>query len=291
MVETVDPRRLVEILGLHAIEFEVAQGGADTAIWRVRTEREEYALRVFRPGEERRARLERDAMRVAAAGGIPVPEVRGETAWQGRAVLLLTWCPGSVMMKAIKSRPWTILSLAHSFGRLQKALNDVPAPTSVVEARDWIEWAGPGEDALKARLRDVALSPPRLLHMDYHPYNVMVHGNQAASVLDWANVRGGDPRSDYARTLTLLRLAPQPPNLVKHFFSPLRRTLEWGWRRGYGAVEGAPEDMSLFYAWAGAAMLQDLEPKLGKERLWMRAEHLEPIRRWTDMWKRRAGIR
>lgn len=287
--DSVDPYAIFDAFGLQPLALEVAEGGADTSIWHVFTTGDEFALRVFREGEERRAVLEREAMLAAAAAGVPVPAVRGELSWQGRAVLLLEWCAGSTLMDVIAMSPGTLPALARSFGRLQRQLNSVAAPRAIVEARDWIDWAGPAERALEERLRAVALEPPMLLHMDYHPYNVLVHGGEACAVLDWANVRGGDPRADYARTLTLLRLAPLPPGRVSAQAAGLRRELLRGWKAGYGPV-GGEADMPLFLAWAGAAMMQDLEPKLGKERLWMQPHHLDPIRRWTAWWKRRGGI-
>jgi hypothetical protein len=49
--------------------------------------------------------------------------------------------------------------------------------------------------------------------------------------------------------------------------------------------------MALFYAWAGAAMIRDLSPRIGKPGFWLLDVHLDSVRRWRDRWKGKAGIR
>ena len=58
------------------------------------------------------------------------------------------------------------------------------------------------------------------------------------------------------------------------------------WRHGYEQAAGPLGDMTLFYAWAGAVMLRDLAPRLAN------APHnpLARVRRWTNEWKRHAGL-
>src|SRR5689334_21648286 len=49
-----------------------------------------------------------------------------------------------------------------------------------------------------------------VLHGDYHPNNVLVRGDGAAFVIDWANVHLGDFRSDLAWSRLLTRAEAQP---------------------------------------------------------------------------------
>jgi hypothetical protein len=37
-------------------------------------------------------------------------------------------------------------------------------------------------------------------------------------------------------------------------------------------------DMALFYAWAGAVMIRDLSPRIGKPEFWLQDHHLDPVR-------------
>ena len=129
-----------------------------------------------------------------------------------------------------------------------------------------------------------------MLHLDYHPLNVMTAGHRLTCVLDWANAAVGDPRADVARTVTLLRLAPLPPGVPVALGLMLRFMLELAWRTGYRHAAGRLEGMPLFYAWAGSMMYRDFEPKLGQPGVWLQRGDLERIRRWTATWKRRACL-
>ena len=48
--------------------------------------------------------------------------------------------------------------------------------------------------------------------------------------------------------------------------------------------------MAPFYAWAGDVTVRDQEQKIGKPGIALQSADLDPLRRWADHWKRRAGI-
>jgi hypothetical protein len=210
----------------------------------------------------------------------------------------MSWCAGQPLLDAVRARPWTAIPLGIAFGRVQAAIHTVSVPAHLRPADDaWIALAGPEEECLQAHLRSLALRSDALLHLDYHPLNVMVAGGRVSGVLDWANAKAGDPRADLARTVTILRLAPLPPHTpwpVMRAATLLRSLLELGWRAGYRRATGPEgalsQDLAPFYAWAGAMMARDLAPKVGRPGVWLRPEDLARIRRWTSHWKRRAGI-
>src|SRR5919112_1344549 len=192
--EQLNPNAILASLGFeHPGNIEGVSGGKDTAIFRVELGGELHALRVFRPGEDGVARREAQVMRAAGEGGVPIPRVCAEGRWRDRAALLLSWCPGRPMAEELAARPWRAWPLGVLFGRCQAAIYGSPSPEALRAAgRAWIDWAGPGEEAL--------------VHLDYHPLNVMTDGERVTGVLDWTNARAGDPRADHARTLTILRL-------------------------------------------------------------------------------------
>ena len=181
--------------------------------------------------------------------------------------------------------------LGIKMGRMQARIHRVTAPDEPrQEPTAWIDLAGPGEDQLRERLRALAGRSDALLHLDYHPLNVMTDGRRVTGVLDWANARPGDPRADYARTVTILRLAPAPPGASRPFITIWRRVLKLGWRRGYRQIGGQLNGLAPFYAWAGALMVRDLAPKLGHRGVWLTPRDLDRFRQWTAVWRRRAGI-
>jgi aminoglycoside phosphotransferase (APT) family kinase protein len=286
---SLDPRAILASIGINdAAEVEPVHGGADTAIWRVRRGDRLYALRVFRPEQAPACEGEVLAMRYAAANHIPVPEVIEKGMWENRPVLLISWLPGTTLFEELRKhlhRTWT---LGKAFGRTHAAIHTIIAPPDV-ESTSWIEWAGEDQSELKARLHELKSRQSRLIHLDYHPLNVMVDGSRISGVLDWTNVHAGDPRADFARTEAILRIAPWGLNLpIRIRF--LRWALERAWHAGYIEAAGKLEDMALFRAWAGASMVDEYARRVGNPNFGLEDHHLDPVRNWRDTWKHRAGL-
>jgi len=189
------------------------------------------------------------------------------------------------MAEELAARPWRAWPLGVLFGRCQADIHGRPSPEALRTAgRAWIDWAGPGEEPLAARLRETAPREDSLVHLDYHLLNVMTDGERITGVLDWTNARAGDPRADYARTLTILRL---DSGTASSTGLAVLRVFEAGWRRGYRRIAGRPADMAPYYAWAGAVMLRDRRPRPDRPGS-MTARELGRVRAWTERWKKRA---
>jgi aminoglycoside phosphotransferase (APT) family kinase protein len=141
----------------------------------------------------------------------------------------------------------------------------------------WLPRLAPAERRLSQRLPPAAR--PRLLHLDYHPLNVLVESGRISAVIDWANAGGGDGRLDAARTRTLLLLGPAATALPGWLLRLSRWLLAAGWRRGYEAVAGPLGPLQPFDALAAAFMLADLAPS-GQPRPGISPADLEAIRRW-----------
>lgn len=288
---TLDPHSLLAALGRgRAARVEPVRGGWDTTIWRVELDGAAYALRLFRAEQRAAAAYEALAMRTAAAAGLPVPRVEAEGTWGDRPVVLIGWCPGRTLADEVAARPWRVWQLGLASGATQARIHRIPVPEPLrTDSRPWIEWAGPEQTALHDLLQAIA-EPDRLLHLDYHPLNVLTDGRGVTGVIDWVNARVGDPRADLARTIAIIRLAPPPPGLLGPGVAALRRLLELAWRRGYAAIAGPPRAMAPFFAWAGAVMLRDLSPKLGRPGVPLAEADLHRIRTWTHNWRLRAGL-
>jgi aminoglycoside phosphotransferase (APT) family kinase protein len=285
-----DPLEVLRTLHIHdAMGAERVRGGFDTLIWRVERPGGPCALRLFRAEQQATARKEEIVMRAAGAAGVPAPAVLAAGVWQGRAALLLEWCAGDTLLGALQRAPHRLWQLGTAFGRAQAAIHAVPPPPELLPSADaWVRWCGPGEEALQRRLRALAPHPYALLHLDYHPLNVLAADGRISATLDWANAQAGDPRADVARTHSILLVEP----LGRRMPLPLRAArlvLALAWRAGYRAAAGPLRDMAPFYAWAGAVMQVDLAPRVGRPH-GPSATGMERVRAWTGRWKRRAGI-
>jgi aminoglycoside phosphotransferase (APT) family kinase protein len=287
-----DPNAILTALGVEDVRaIAPVTGGTDTAIWRVEAGGSVHALRLFRAEQTETCRRELLAMRAAVESGLPVPSVEAEATWQDRPALLLSWCEGRPLADELKARPWRVWSLGAAFGRLQAQIHSVRAPEAMLREPDrWITWAGPVDAALRERLEAASPRSDALLHFDYHPFNILAGKAGPTAVLDWANAQAGDPRADFARTASLLRLAAAAVGSPERFFSAFLRLFARAWRSGYGQVSRPLSDMAPFYAWAGSVLVQDLTPKVGRPGIWLQARHLDAMRRWSVEWRQRAGL-
>lgn len=59
-------------------------------------------------------------------------------------------------------------------------------------------------ERLRARAAQFRIAPPSLVHMDYHPQNVLVKGMRVTGVIDWVNTDIGDRHLDAATTAAIL---------------------------------------------------------------------------------------
>src|SRR5215207_510714 len=111
-----DPHAILAALGFSGIaEATPVAGGSDTAIWRVAHGQQLYALRVFRAEQAATCRREIAAMRAALDAGLPVPTIHASGSWHDRPALLLSWCAGEPLLRALQRRPERLWSLGRKF--------------------------------------------------------------------------------------------------------------------------------------------------------------------------------
>lgn len=273
-----DPYAVLAALGVvDADAVTPVMGGLDAALFRVERGSETWALRVYAAGRERQRTFETLVMLHASEGGVPVPAIRAAGISAERPALLMDWLPGRTVADAIIDEPSLAEPLGLAAGRTLAEIHAIQPPRIVLE-RPWLTWF-PIPDPLGRALASVA-GPPRLLHLDYHPLNLLTDGATMTGVLDWANARVGDPRTDLARTITILRhiagdLLPVTQAALAAF--------ECGLLAGYEAATAPITDLPLFLAWAGHSLLHDLADRLTAEK---RAE----IRAWAAEREREAGV-
>lgn len=251
-----DPAAILAHLGFSGAEsITPLPGGADSALWQVVQAGDRYALRVLRADQAEVGEREALAMQLAAEAGIPVPRVHRLAMWHGRPVLLLGWSPGAPLGRFLPGHPWLIWPIGVRFGQALARLHTVLPPDPWRQARQvWIDDMDPAEAPLQSRVRALAAGRERLLHLDYHPLNVMTDGRAITGVLDWANTGSGDPRADLARTLTILEFAGVASR-ASRFRRSLMRLLGLACLSGYRSAAGPIRDLAPFSPGCGSRPL------------------------------------
>jgi aminoglycoside phosphotransferase (APT) family kinase protein len=254
----------------------------------------EHSLRVYAmPHLAAFVQRERIALTGCARAGLPTPRIEAEGEAGGHPALVLSWRPGIPILSFVEKRPWTLWRLSRLFGRMQARLHKVDPPTELKAGapHDWLALAGSDNQDLIDHALTLNLSTNSLIHMDYHPLNVVSDGRSVTGVVDWARAAAGDPRADLARTEITQLWAPIPPGPTKPLFEVLRHAMLRAWLSGYKQEAGALPDFRPLRAWAGATMVTEVEPVLGRPGVWGSAEDLARLRKMIGAWARQAGIR
>ena len=286
-----DPFAVLADLGIYnPSSVKQISGGNDTAMWLVKSADVKYALRILRHNEKKQFQAEQTAIELAEKANLPVPKIVAKGIFNEFPAILLSWCPGVTLAQQLFLKPWLIWKLGMMFGRMQAKMHTITALPNIFHfVTDWISWKTGDDIEIQKELKNITQNSSSLIHLDFHHYNIVVEGKKISGIIDWSNARLGDPRADFARTSTMLRVEPWGAKTT-FVLSMMRWLFEKAWRRGYIRVSGSLTDMALFYAWAGVAMTNDLAPRVEQPESWFQQKHLEKIRSWTNKWKKRAGI-
>jgi aminoglycoside phosphotransferase (APT) family kinase protein len=280
----IDPRQVLASLGYCDVGEPVpVTGGWETLLWRFDTpDGRAHALRLYHLHDAATtARRECVALGACAAADLSAPRVERIGEYEGMPVVVQTWCPGAPLLTLLEKKPWAVGRLGRLFGRTQARLDMTPAPPEFAKTApaDWLSRV-PREYAHLAGRADV--STGTLVHLDYHPLNVIVDRSGDASVIDWAYAAAGDARADLAVTATILTAAPIPPGPLNPLLNLMRALMARAWRAGYREIAGAMPDYRPFLAWSGAMILLGTEDAIGRPNVWGTEKDVEALRRLID---------
>lgn len=198
--------------------------------------------------------------------GLPVPECMGLVDMQGRIGIRLERLAGDTMLGHMIAQPERALAHAQAMGQLHSALHQVSGAgfdnigeklIRQINRADMLSLSlgNRAIDALKA-------SPEgdRLLHMDFHPDNIVLTPD-GARIIDWANASRGDPLLDVAQTVLLTGASTYPPDvdhMLKEKLDALRRQVVDAYLAGYGI---AKESLGIRIGIVAAARLSEARPE------------------------------
>jgi aminoglycoside phosphotransferase (APT) family kinase protein len=234
-------------------------------LWRLpRRTAADVLLRIFPAGSpSAHAEREAAAQRLAIAHGVGAPAVLRCAVIAGCPVLAMEWVDAptvSTMLLGGSDPQHVGRQCGRQLAMLHEITDAAVVDSPTILERNWIDWAGARADRLRAPIRSTAdLADRRLLHLDFHPDNLLLDGDDVV-VLDWANTRIGPRSADLARSASILQLIEHHPDL-----GDLGRSVIAGYRSGfsvgYQEVTGLDPDTATpraVQAWAAAVALQDL---------------------------------
>ncbi len=174
----------------------------------------------------KRARHEFAVPQLLVQRGYPVPEpMLKEEACDvfGGPFLIMTQVVGTPLLRALVAQPWNLLYFAGHKGELHARLHALPsaglparlgpglarrfAAMRTAIAQVGLAGLTPGLDWLEAH-QPAEPEVPCILHLDYHPLNLIVRPDSSLAVLDWTYADLGDPHLDVGTTLMMLEAIP-----------------------------------------------------------------------------------
>jgi aminoglycoside phosphotransferase (APT) family kinase protein len=265
-----------------------------------------------------RARREFAAQRNAHHLGYPVPEpllLEQQSRPLGGPFIIMEHVPGETLLDRVRGNCLRVLEVPARLAEAHARLHGLPADGLPVPpgpflarhlaelrrtVRDYdLDGLKPGLRWLEAR-RPPEAESPRLLHLDFHPVNLIARDDGECAVLDWSEADVGDVHADLATTLLLLRHAPvEDLSFRERLLAPVTR---WFLGRRYLKVygRGAAIDRGRLHYYLAWACLK----RLATYGMWLRAGPLSngskpcAVRRVTPahvcdlalVFARRAGI-
>jgi Ser/Thr protein kinase RdoA (MazF antagonist) len=278
----IEPQKILINLGYKRVsELERIYGGWTTLLWRFRTEDTSYhTLRIYHQPQELKgemAQREELVLRVCQRAGLPVPVVEKSTKISEFPTLVLSWCEGSPLISFIEKKPWTIWHWGRVFGKLQAKLHKVKPPAEL-EKDSPLDWINRIPQEYTKIVSDIlALNPSSnsIIHLDFHPLNIISDGSKITGIIDWSGACAGDIRADLARTEVTILTAPIPPSPTRLVLNFARKIFLKAWRYGYAKVMGFLPDYRPFIGWACANLLWEIELFGGKFSGWVKDEEIK----------------
>lgn len=173
-----------------------------------------------------RARHEFTMQKCLRQLGFPVPKpllIHTNCEPFGAPFLLMERIPGETLFHTMLARPWELPSLSARMAELHLCLHRLAPESLAAAAAGFLDRTlgelgqliaaydlrglQPGLDWL-ARHRPQPGREAAIVHLDWHPLNLIRDNHNRLWALDWSESDMGDPHADVAMSLVLLRYAP-----------------------------------------------------------------------------------
>ncbi|WP_176555721.1 phosphotransferase family protein [Virgibacillus ndiopensis] len=265
--------KIIHQLGISSyVSYNKIVGGRDSSVFKINVQdRASYALRVLPFDRYQQFIQEKKIIELAGDNGVPVPIVNSIITYEGYAAMLMEWVSGKTILAELQQRPGNAKKIGFEFGRVQATIHKI-SPNDDSGTSPWFVPQG-DEKEIFTKLSYPSLKNNCLLHLDFHPLNVLTDGEKITGVIDWLNASTGDSRFDFARTLSILQLEAN-----KYVDSSVVNTFEEGWQAGYESTFGKVKFLPLFNVWAGLRLKRDLAGAL-------LPEDIVRIDKWVERWR------
>ncbi|MUK88882.1 phosphotransferase [Ornithinibacillus sp. L9] len=246
---------VMKLIGDQVKEYTKIEGGLDSLVWKITSvEEHTYALRVLPKHRYHQFVQEQSTLKLAGRAGVPVPKVHKVDCYDQYTVMLMDWLPGRTVFEEIKISPESVDKFGFAFGETQAIIHSIHMEQPRIS--NWLTAGNKEEEKLIESIDNKYPQANTLIHLDYHPLNVMTDGEKITGVIDWMNASVGNYQYDIARTMAVLKIDGEKliePQVLELFIE--------AWINGYESAGQPVGDLSLFYSWAKVRMIRDAKER------------------------------
>jgi hypothetical protein len=188
------------------------------------------------------AQTEADRTYAIRASGFPSPVAYEVLEVKGREGIVYERLHGDSFLHLLQTKIWRAPILLRTMAEIHAEMHTHEAVTTIPPLHQSLEHklthAPLLSDAVKAKLLEHLASLPdgdKICHCDFHPLNILQCSSQAV-VIDWNDVKRGNPHADAARTLLILTEYPTRQEagwLVATLFPLLQKVMINAYLRRY----------------------------------------------------------
>jgi aminoglycoside phosphotransferase (APT) family kinase protein len=188
------------------------------------------------------AQQETDRTNAVRASGFPAPIAYEVLEVNGREGIVFERLDGDSFLHLLQTEIWRAPLLLRTMAEIHAEMHTHEAVETIPLLRQSLEHklanAPLLSDAVKAKLLEHLASLPdgdNICHCDFHPLNILQYGSQAV-VIDWNDVKRGNPHADVARTLIIITERPTVQEagwLVATLFPLLQKIMIYAYLRRY----------------------------------------------------------
>lgn len=195
--------------------------------------------------------------------------------------LLMAWAAGSTVLKQLAlsddDEAHRIgIACGHALARLHLTTVLTATREALGRPGDWMSWGGEESEQLRGLLSELSDRPAAMLHLDFHPENILIDDGEVTAVIDWANARLGPPAADLARSRSIHWLINLHPGVTPQLMRAIDH-YELGLLQGHRELFGRTDHSPAIQAWALAVQYADLSPMINIEGAWVGEETLQEI--------------
>lgn len=198
------------------LELNKLGEGQDSEVYSLENNK---VIKLFRNAKDDKVAIhEMEILKTIGKTGLRVPKVYEYIYSASRPGFIMERVNGESIISIIEKKPYLMLSLSKVFAKSHYEIHKINAPNEIPLIKEGLKNCIKSVNCLNDEIIEYTLNllselpnENNICHGDYNPSNVILDAGNPVFI-DWGGVSKGDPTSDVAHTLLILKNGQFPPN-------------------------------------------------------------------------------